>query len=146
MRAVLDTNVVVSALIWGGTPFKLFELATDGRLTLYTSPMLLAELREVLTRNHLARRLTRQHTAVEDAVRLYEDLCIVVMPLSTPRAVPNDIDDDQVIACALAAGASLIVSGDSDLLVLHPWRDIHIVNAADAVRFVMTVKAEGEVV
>jgi putative PIN family toxin of toxin-antitoxin system len=59
MQAVLDTNVVVSALIWGGTPFKLLQAATDGYLTLYTSPALLAELREVLTRDHLARRLTQ---------------------------------------------------------------------------------------
>lgn len=50
MQAVLDTNIVVSALLWGGTPFKLFELATEGNLTLYTSPALLAELRDVLSR------------------------------------------------------------------------------------------------
>ncbi len=143
MQAVLDTNVIVSALIWGGTPFKLFEMASDGRLTLYTSPALLAELREVLTRAHLARRLAQHRIAIEDALRLYEELCSAVTPLSTPRAVPNDIDDDQVIACALAARAELIVSGDSDLLVLHPWRGIHILNAAEAVRFVMNAKAEG---
>lgn len=67
---------------------------------------------------------------------------MVVTPLSTPRAVPNDIDDDQVIACALAAGTKLIVSGDSDLLVLHPWKGIHILNAAEAVRFVVNAKTE----
>ena len=119
MQAVLDTNIVVSALLWGGTPFKLLQLATDGKLSLYTSPALIAELRDVLHRDHLARRLANQHTAIEDAIRLYEDLCMVVSPLATPRAVPNDIDDDQVIACVLAAGAQLIASGDSDLLVLH---------------------------
>jgi len=102
MQAVLDTNVVVSALIWGGTPFKLFEMATEGHLTLYTSPALLAELREVLARNHLARRLAQQQTAIDDALRLYEALCIAVTPPTTPRAVPNDIDDDQVIACPVA--------------------------------------------
>jgi hypothetical protein len=143
MRAVLDTNVVVSALIWGGTPFKLFEMASDGRLSLYTSPTLLAELREVLARDHLARRLAEQQTTIDDAIRLYTEMSIPVTPLSTPRAVPNDIDDDQVIACALAAGVELIVSGDSDLLVLHPWRGIQILNAADAVRFVVNAKTEG---
>lgn len=142
MRAVLDTNIVVSALIWGDTPFKLIEMAGDGRLTLYTSPTLLAELSEVMTRDHLARRLAQQQTAIEDALRLYGDLCVAVTPLATPRAVPNDIDDDQIIACALAAGVELIVSGDSDLLVLHPWRGIHILNAAEAVRFVMNTKTE----
>ncbi len=143
MQAVLDTNVVVSALIWGGTPFKLLQAATDDHLTLYTSPALLAELREVLTRDHLARRLSKQQTTIKDAIRLYAEMSIPVTPLTTPRAVPNDIDDDQVIACALAASAQLIVSGDSDLLVLHPWRGIQILNAAEAVRFVLSSKTEG---
>ena len=142
MQTVLDTNVVVSALLWGGTPFKLFEMATEGKLSLYTSPALIAELREVLSRDHLARRLANQQTAVEDAIRLYEALFIAVTPLSTPRVVPNDIDDDQVIACALAVGAQLIVSGDSDLLVLHPWKGIHILNAAEAVQFVVSANTE----
>jgi uncharacterized protein len=136
MQVVLDTNVVVSALIWGGTPFKLLQAAANNDLALYTSPALVAELREVLAREHLARRLTQQRTAIDDAIHLYGEMCISVTPLSIPRAVPNDSDDDQVIACALAAGAQLIVSGDSDLLVLHPWRGIHILNAAEALQFV----------
>ena len=64
MQAVLDTNIVVSALLWGGTPFKLLELATDGKLSLYTSPALITELRDVLHRDHLARRLANQYTAI----------------------------------------------------------------------------------
>ena len=73
---------------------------------------------------------------------MYEDLRMVVSPLFTPRAVPNDIDDDQVIACVLAAGAQLIASDDSELLVLHPWKSIHIFNAAEAVQFVQNAKME----
>jgi putative PIN family toxin of toxin-antitoxin system len=142
MRVVLDTNVVVSALIWGGTPFKLLQVATDGHLTLCTSPALLAELREVLHRDHLARRLAQQQTSIDDAIRWYAAMAISVTPLTTPRAVPKDVDDDQVIACAVAAGAPLIVSGDSDLLVLHPWREIQILNATAALQVVMNGKAQ----
>lgn len=58
MRVVLDTNVVVSALVWGGTSYKLLQAATAGDIELYTSPALLAELREVLAREHLASRLS----------------------------------------------------------------------------------------
>ena len=90
----------------------------------------------------MAQRLAKQRTAVEEAVRLYAELCIAVTPLSTPRTVLTDIDDDQVIACALAASAQLIVSGDSDLLVLHPWRGIQILNASEAVRFVVNAKTD----
>ena len=140
MRAILDTNVVVSALIWGGTPFKLLQTAIDQEIVLYTSPALLAELHEVLTREHLARRLTQQQTSVDEAFRLYDELTLSVTPLAIPRSVPNDIDDDQVIAVALAAGAELIVSGDQDLLMMHPWRGIQILNAADALQWLLGEK------
>ena len=68
MRVVLDTTVVVSALVWGGAPFKLLQAATNGDIDLYTSPVLMAELREVLGRDHLALRLARQHASVESAI------------------------------------------------------------------------------
>jgi uncharacterized protein len=136
MRVVLDTNVVVSALLWGGTPFKLLQAASDGDITLYTSPALLAELRGVLAREHLIRRLVKQHASIEEAIHLYGDLSMPVTPLTTPRAVPTDAADDHVIAAALAAGAALIVTGDRDLLILHPWRGIQILNATEALQFV----------
>lgn len=105
MRLVLDTNVVVSALIWGGTPYKLLQAATDGYVELFTSPVLLAELRGVLAREHLASRLAKQRSSVEQAIGFYGELAISVSPLVTPRAVPRDADDDHVIAAALAAKA-----------------------------------------
>lgn len=140
MRAVLDTNVIVSALIWGGPPFKLLQAAIDGDIELYTSPILLTELHEVLTCGHLARRLVKQQASVKEAIRLYSDLAILVNPLAIPRTVPTDADDDQVIAAALAAGADIIVSGDKDLLMLHPWRGIQILNATDALQFILGTK------
>ena len=137
MRIVLDTNVVVSALIWGGTPFKLLQFAIHSDFELYTSPALLTELQQVLSREHLATRLLKQRNSVKSAIRLYRSATIPITPLSVPRAVPNDTDDDQVIAAAITASADLIVSGDSDLLVLHPWRGIQILNAADALQYVL---------
>ncbi len=71
MRFVLDTNVVVSAVIWGGLPFRLLQAATDGDIELYTSPALVAELRTVLSREHLASRLARQQASVVEAIRFY---------------------------------------------------------------------------
>ena len=133
MRAVLDTNVVVSALIWGGTPYKLLQAATDGDIELFTSPALLAELRGVLAREHLASRLAKQRSSLEQAIGLYGELTISVSPLSTPRAVPRDVDDDQVIAAALAARADLVISGDADLLSVEDFEGIAIITAREAV-------------
>ena len=48
----------------------------------------------------------------------------------------RDADDDAVLACALSAQAQLIATGDKDLRVLHPWRDIHILNPPESLRFI----------
>ena len=134
MRLVLDTNVVVSALIWGGVPYKLIEAAAAGDIELVTSSALLAELRDVLGREHLASRLAKQRYSVEQAIGFYGELAISVSPLDTPRVVPGDVDDDHVIAAAVAGDAEIVVSGDRHLLSMGSYQGIGIVNAAEAVR------------
>jgi len=131
MRAVLDTNVVVSALIWGGIPFALLEAATEGHIDLVTSPALLAELAEVLNRPHLSTRLQRVRGSVQEALGFYAAFTVSVTPASVPRTVPDDPDDDHVIAAAMAASADIIASGDRHLLSIGTHQGIQILRPAE---------------
>ena len=142
MRIVLDTNVVISALVWGGVPYKLIEAAAAGDVELVTSPALLAELRDVLGREHLASRLAAQRSTALQAIAFYSELAISVSPLSTPRVVPGDVDDDHVIAAAVVGGAEIVVSGDRHLLSMGSHQGIGIVNAAEAVRRVEDARSK----
>lgn len=138
MRLVLDTNVIVSGVIWGGVPRQLLNLARDERVTLFTSLTLLRELADVLARDKFAPLLASQEISPAFLMQRYGMLASVVRPASIGRTVPTDADDDVVIATALAAQAEMIVTGDSDLLVLHPFQGIQILNAAEALHFIHT--------
>jgi predicted nucleic acid-binding protein len=67
-------------------------------------------------------------------VQDYERLAEIVEPQPLPVPICRDPDDDHVLACALAAQAEIIVSRDNDLLILHPFQDIPILAAADALQ------------
>lgn len=134
MRVVLDTNTFVSALLWQGSTFRLLSAlcATNG-VELFTSPALLAELAEVLVRPKLASRFVKINRTPEQLLADVTNACVVLhtKPLSTP--VCRDPDDDAVLACALAAGADFVVSGDMDLLSLNQFCGIAILSAPQAI-------------
>ncbi|NKC15602.1 MAG: putative toxin-antitoxin system toxin component, PIN family [Gammaproteobacteria bacterium] len=142
MRLVLDTNIVVSGLIWGGVPRQLLDLGRDGQVTLFTSSLLLDELADVLEREKFAALLASQNITPAFLMQRYGMLTQLVQPQPIERTV-RDIDDDAVIAAALAAKTEVIATGDQDLLVLHPWQGIQILNTADALALIQSKAATG---
>ncbi len=136
MRAVIDTNVLLSGLLWRGQPHALLEHVRTGTLAMVSSPALLAELAEVIGRAKLDAILTRTNTSRERSLAEVRQLAEVIDPPPLPQPVCRDPDDDAVLALALAAQVDLIVSGDDDLLVLGSFEGIPIVNAAEALRLI----------
>ena len=136
MRLLLDTNVVVSALLWRGTPYRLLAAIRErGDVQLVASMALLDEFADVLARPFAAQRLAMIGRTVRDVVADYVALVELVEPANVPRVVLGDVDDDQVIAAAVAARVDLIVSGDRrHLLPIGSHDGIAIVDAGEAVR------------
>jgi putative PIN family toxin of toxin-antitoxin system len=131
VRAVADTNTVVSALLWGGAPAEILIAARQRRLALFTSAVLIAELEEVLVRDKFAERISRIGMTVPDLLAGYRALAQFVRPTAI-APISRDPDDDHVLACAFAGDAKLIVTRDKDLLTLDPLRDIRILSAREA--------------
>jgi putative PIN family toxin of toxin-antitoxin system len=132
VRLVLDTNTVVSGLLWQGLPGKLIDAAQEKSVSLYTSAPLLAELRGVLERAKFARQLESRGLDVVTIFDGFAALASIVTPAIITPAVANDPADDSVLACALAAQVDLVVSGDTHLLGLKTYHGIPIVTAAEA--------------
>jgi len=136
MRAVLDTNVLVSGLFWLGAPHDLIEQVRHGSLSIITSPALLSELGDVIRRPKLASILRRLDTTPDEVLEVLAQMVEVVDPAPLTLRISRDPDDDAILALAVAARAELIVSGDTDLLSLGSHAGIPIVVAAEAFRIV----------
>lgn len=118
IRAVVDPNILISAMIaQGGPPAEIVRAWSDGAFEMVTSPRLIAELTEVLARPKFepqaadGRAEAYVAAIVAGSIRL-ED------PDKPPR-ISSDPDDDYLLALATAAGADAIVSGDRHLLELE---------------------------
>ncbi|MCK5351543.1 putative toxin-antitoxin system toxin component, PIN family [bacterium] len=114
MRVILDTNVFISGVFFGGQPGKILAAWRDGKVRLVLSTEILEEYVEVL------RRLEKLYPPVEVKpvieLILAGSEIITVLPLEKP--VCSDPDDDKFIACAMASKARVVVSGDKHLLVM----------------------------
>lgn len=134
MRLLLDTNVAASGLLWDtGPPAQLIDAARAGDIELLTSKPLLAELASILARRKFARHVAASALSIEEIVLGYAELTTIVEPAEITPKIAADPDDDQVLACALAARADLIVSGDEAVLNLKRYHGIEIASAAAAV-------------
>lgn len=132
MRIVIDTNVLVSGIVFTGAPAQLLDWARADRFELCTSSILLDELQEVLGRPKFAQRLRQADLTAEGIIDSLRRMATLVLPAEVPRVVPADPDDDQVLAAAATAQADLIVSGDHHLLNLGSYQGIAIVPARQA--------------
>ncbi|UXH77658.1 putative toxin-antitoxin system toxin component, PIN family [Roseateles amylovorans] len=132
-RWVVDTNVLVSAFIGSGTPARVIEAAVEEAVLLFTSRVLLDELEATLGKKKLARYVSATGMTPAQLVAHYRRLCTLVTARRLAHPMCRDADDDAVLACALAARADLIVTGDDDLLSMKHFNDIPIVTAAQAI-------------
>lgn len=134
MRIVADTNIVVSGLLFGGLPLRVLDAGKTGIVELCTSLALLTEFAEVIERPQFDRKFAETGISRRRMVSDYAEISTVISPTKLGGQVSRDHDDDEVIACALAADCEFIVTGDNDLLILKEYRGIKIATATEFLR------------
>lgn len=126
MRIVIDTNVVISAVFFGGIPRRIIEAVMEGRFCVCGTVSIIEEYEEVIREMIERKQGTLRRDMLTPFIKRIEIVNVI-----TPVGICRDPDDDKFISCAIDARAKYIVSGDKDLLVLEKYRDIEIITAHD---------------
>jgi len=127
LRAVIDTNVLVSAILSPkGVPAEVVRAFQRGAFQLVLSPSILEEVRRVLFAPEIRRfwRIPEDHVL---ALLIDLERSALLVPGTTPVRFGRDPDDERFIAAALEAEATYLVSGDEDLLALRRVGRVEIV-------------------
>ena len=130
IKVVLDTNVLVSSLIFGGKPQQIENLILEKRVVGITSLTLLAEFIDVLTK-----RFRFNEFRLKQTEKKIKKNFTIVLPTSTIKIVKDD-SDNRVLEAALEGNCYCIVTGDKELLNLGKFRGIKIVTPAEFLRLI----------
>jgi len=126
-RIVLDTNVLISAILFGGKPRRVLDLVISGSVDCTLSTGILDELKDVLQR-------PRFGFSADVCFHIIEELhgaCDIISPSVSVDVIRSDPDDNRILECAVEAQAHFIVSGDPHLLDLGKFEKIRILSPAD---------------
>ena len=127
MKVIIDTNVLISGIFFGGPPAKILEAWRGGELQSVVSPEILEEYYEV------CERISVRYPDIDIAPILFLIASNSQVVESPPLAdqVSRDADDDKFMACAIASDTRTIISGDNDLLTVSWYESIQVVTPRD---------------
>jgi len=130
-KVVLDTNTLISGILWDGNEARVIEEAENNKVQLFISQKLLQELEGVLKREKFTRKLEGKESTVEQAVAKIALIATLIEPAKKINIIKDDPDDNRVLECAVTARADVIISGDKHLLKLQTYSRIDIMSARD---------------
>jgi putative PIN family toxin of toxin-antitoxin system len=133
-KVVLDTNTLISGLLWDGNEARVIEKAENKEIKLFISPELIEELEGVLKREKFCKRLEGKEYTVDKAVSKIALIATLIKPTRKINVIKEDSEDNRVLECAVSAKVDVIVSGDSHLLDLKDYSGIDIITASEFIK------------
>ena len=126
-KVVLDTNILVSALLFKGELAGIVDLWKTGKIVPMLSKEMFVEFRTVLEYPKFSLTWQEIKVIIEEEVLPYFEVIEVTENI---KGICRDVDDDKFIACAVSASADFIVTGDKDLLDLGKYKSVKIISAS----------------
>lgn len=127
ISVVLDSNIIVSSIIFGGKPRDIFLLAIEGKIKPFISPFIIFEVKEVL-RN----KFDFEEKKLEQTEGILKESFAVIAPKKSLNTIKQNVPDNKILACALESKADYLVTGDKKhILPLKKIKNTKIVTAED---------------
>jgi putative PIN family toxin of toxin-antitoxin system len=129
LKVILDTNVLISGVYFGGYPYRILEAWNNDKLILIVSKEILDEY------GRIGRMLAEQFPLInfEPMLKFVMTNAVIVKPGKLRQPVCNDPDDDKFFACAMSAGCKTIISGDKHLLKVSGFKEISVLKPREFV-------------
>ena len=131
LESVIDTNVMISGMLWRGIPFRLLRWVEEGNLTIYSSLDIMTEVYRVLNYPKFQKYIDKRHTSPEELFAKIESLCTIIHVGNVLKGACPDADDDKFLSCALTSDVEFLVSGDKHPLDLKQYQSVRILTARE---------------
>jgi len=139
LKVVLDVNVWVSALLWGGKPAEIVKAAEKGQIVILLTEEIAGEISQVLAYPKIAKMYQAASLRRGDLVEAVLKIGKFVQVTTKAHVVVEHPSDDKFIECALAANAEYIVSGDKHLLKVGSYKKTRILSVSE---FLQVIEAK----
>jgi len=138
LNIVIDTNVALSGLLWGGPPNQILRWARDRIIRVLACSRTVDELKRVLQYSKFTERLSVLQTTPEETLAYFLNLVTFAPdPASVPSVIKADPFDNLFLALAMENKAPVIVSGDRHLLDLESFENIQVITPSQAVDVIL---------
>ena len=138
VKVVLDTNVYISAILFAGKPERIRKLSKEGKIEVFISEVVIAEIAEVLRRT-----FDWENWRISQTIDEIREIATLVTPRRTLSIIKEDEDDNRILECAAEGKVQYVVSGDKHLLFLEKYEGIEILSPAQFLRIVSREASSG---
>jgi putative PIN family toxin of toxin-antitoxin system len=139
MKLVLDTNIFISAFYWDGNSQQVINRIIEGLDELYITNEIVNEIADVMGRP----KFKTKPEIIERYIRTIEKIGKKVFITGTIKGICRDKDDDVIIECGLLSSADYLITGDSDLLVIHEYQQMKIITIKDFIDIISNLTVKG---
>src|SRR3989338_1769750 len=137
IKLVLDTNTIISGLLWKGIEFELLQTIEQQKALLFLNADILMEIHRILHYERLKKYIILSELSPEQLIEKITALAHIISGNTPKTSLCRDKEDEKFITCAILSNAKYIITGDEDLLVIKQYKNIKIITTKEALELIM---------